>query len=131
MTAIRFDDTQFPLVATEWPDGEITDAELEQWLAKCVAGWDRGRQVALHLGMRASGLSSLQRKRMSEFAKTNERTLARVIIATAIVADSPMVRGVITAINWFAPPPYPQRVFSRRAEAETWLRERISLDRAA
>ena len=84
MTSIRFDDSQFPLVVTEWPEGDITDVELEQWIAKCVAGWSRGRQVALHLGMRATGLSSLQRKRMSEFAKTNEHKLAKVVVATAI-----------------------------------------------
>ncbi|AKF11786.1 STAS/SEC14 domain-containing protein [Sandaracinus amylolyticus] len=131
MASIRFDDSQFPLVVTEWPDGEITDAELEQWIAKCTAGWPRGRQITLHLGMRATGLTSLQRKRMSEFAKTNERMLAKVIVATAIVADSPVVRGIITAINWLAPPPYAQRVFARRGEAETWLREQLAADRAA
>ena len=123
---IRLDDSQFPLVVTVWPEGDVTDAELEAWIAASKALWDRGPQAALHVGMRATGLTSVQRKRMAELSKQNERRLRDVVVATAIVADSPLVRGIVTAIHWVAPPPLPQRVFARRSEAEAWLREQLA-----
>ena len=131
MPRIRIDDSQFPLVVTEWPEGAVTDPELEEWLAASVALWERGPQLALHVGMRATGLTSVQRKRMGEFSKLHARRLAEVVIATAIVSDSPLVRGIVTAINWVAPPPFPQRTFARRTEATQWLHEqRASASRA-
>lgn len=129
MPAIRFDDSRHPLTVTEWPEGVLEDADIEAWLSRSMRAWDRGRHLVLHVGMRATSLNAAQRKRLGDFTRKHEHRLAEVVIATAIVAESAVVRGAITAINWFAPPKFPQRVFSTRLEAETWLQERLLAER--
>ena len=37
-----------------------------------------------------------------------------------LVVPSPLMRGVVTAIFWFAPPRFPHRLFAGRAEALDW-----------
>jgi hypothetical protein len=41
----------------------------------------------------------------------------------AMVSRSPLVRGVVTAINWLRPPPYEVMVCSTFAEAVRWMEE--------
>jgi hypothetical protein len=43
----------------------------------------------------------------------------------ALVSPSPMVRGVVTAVNWFRAPPYEVRTFSTFEEAVAWIEERL------
>ena len=37
--------------------------------------------------------------------------------------------GVVTAINWISPPPYPQKVFSSMPDAEKWITAQLAARR--
>jgi hypothetical protein len=81
--------------------------------------------------VRASGLDSRQRARMSEHTNLHRELLARWMVAAAIVSPSAMVRGIVTAVNWLSPPPFPQRQFAMRSEAEAWVQGMLSADRTS
>lgn len=132
MAEIHIDESRWPLVVIEWPAGTITDADIEDFLRRSTAQLARGERFgSLHDGVRASGLDSKQRKRMSEHVNLSRALLRRWHVAAAIVADSAMVRGMITAINWVSPPPFPQKQFATRAEAESWLLGMLEADRGS
>jgi hypothetical protein len=43
-----------------------------------------------------------------------------------LTTPSPLVRGMLTAVFWVAPPPYEWKVAASEAEAFRWLAERDS-----
>jgi hypothetical protein len=51
------------------------------------------------------------------------------IVAVAHVIASPLVRGLITALHWFATPPFPSRSFGEADEAIAWAREKLGPSR--
>ena len=42
------------------------------------------------------------------------------VLAEAYVLSSAVARGVLTAVRWLAPPPWPTRTFSSLPDALTW-----------
>lgn len=45
---------------------------------------------------------------------------------SAIVAASPMLRGVVTAVFWLRAPKFPNQVFANREDATRWALERLA-----
>lgn len=78
--------------------GVLTDtSQMETWPnAKVRAAWAAGEQLTQTLE-------------------------ARVSVGNAYVEPSAIGRGVLTAVYWVSPPPYPYKIFSTHAEATTWL----------
>lgn len=60
---------------------------------------------------------SMWRKRIADATATLQAKKA----AFALVSPSPVVRGVVTAINWFRPPPYSAGTFAKFGDAAMWL----------
>lgn len=52
---------------------------------------------------------------------------ARFSRGTAFVIRSPLVRGIITAVFWIAPPSYPYEVFSTVERARDWAQEKLGI----
>jgi hypothetical protein len=125
--AIEVDDSRWPLVVIRWPEAKITDADVDAFLATSRGHLARKeRFVSLHDGVRATGLDGKQRKVMADHVTAHRDALARWHVAAAIVVASPVLRGVITAVNWLAPPPFPQQTFATLEEGERWLREMLA-----
>ncbi len=122
MGAIEVDESRWPLVVIRWPRGPVTDADVEALIALSLGHLARRERFAsLHDGVRATGLDGRQRRRMADHVNAYRKPLGEWHVAAAIVVDSAIVRGIVTAINWLSPPPFPQRQFATRAEAEAWL----------
>jgi hypothetical protein len=120
------------MVVVRWPAGAVTDADVEDFLEQSMVRLRRHeRYASLHDGVRATGLDGRQRARMSEHTNAHRDLLARWMVAAAIVSSSAVVRGVVTAVNWLSPPPFPQRQFAMRAQAEAWIQGMLSADRTA
>lgn len=69
---------------------------------------------------RLSSVTPLQRKLFSahldRFRKFDEQWTA----ASAIVASSPWLRGLVTAVFWLSPPRFPNKVFADVNDARAW-----------
>lgn len=113
-----------------WPP-ELTDGELEDALAeinRLIVDWGRP-QVNIHKAASPPGTNGRQRRRISEWAKAEEDRAHRHCAGLAFVTRSPITRGIITAIFWFTPPPYPVKTFAREEQAITWAAKRLDATR--
>ena len=100
------------------PTSHVVDACLrarERWAEAT------GEPVAWVVDLtRLSSVPALQRKlfaaHLQRFRKFDERWTA----ASAIVASSPWLRGLVTAVFWVSPPGFPNRVFADVRGAREW-----------
>lgn len=70
-------------------------------------------------------MDAARRRRFVEWAKLHAPTARKLVVGYAVVIDSKLMAGVVTAVLWLMRPPAPMRVFSNLADAEAWL---LSLD---
>ncbi len=123
MARVLIDDSQWPLVLITWPEHPVTDEDVDVFVAERRKQVPRGKHVTLHLTEGGSGLRSRQRRRMAEYLREDAELVRGRLLASALVARNPVIRGMITALSWLTSPPFTQRVFADRASAEAWLSE--------
>jgi hypothetical protein len=112
------------------------DPELRIWIAQCEAGYarcarERTRFTVLIDTSRCGMNTSTQRREIGAHLERCEGVLRGWCDGTALVVTNSLVRGLITAIWWFAPPSHPATIVSSIAEGETWLRDRSQRSAAA
>lgn len=102
--------------------GEYSDAELGGFLEE-LDGVLRipGRKVCVIDLTQAQPGTARQRQLQAAWIGKNEVVLARGFAAAAIVTDSALIRGTVTAVFWIRPLPFPTRVAATLASAESWL----------
>jgi hypothetical protein len=102
--------------------GDYSDAELGAFLAE-LDGVLRipGQRVCVFDLTRAQPGTARQRQLQAAWIGKNETVLAREFAAAALVTDSAIIRGAVTAIFWVRPLPFPTRVVATLASAEAWL----------
>ena len=126
--AVRFDDSRFPIVeiAFEEPiELEDVDAFATQcrvWLAREV------RHVSVFDGRALLRLGADRRQRFAQVATDLGDESKRWVICSCLVFTNPIVRGIVTAINWLSPPPVEQHMFSDREAALAYARHRLDRD---
>lgn len=103
--------------------GDITDADV----AAFVGGIQRIGEsalpelVVLDITHGINRPNAMHRKRITDAVQVlpnKER-----IRGHAVVADSSVARGVLTIVNWFVKPVFPERVFENPNAALAWLKE--------
>jgi hypothetical protein len=124
---IEVDWSRHPLVVFRRRPGVATTLEGAEELCRLTAElFERRQRVGLILDMRGAALPDAKtRKLIAEFAKDNAHLFERWLAAQADVIDSEMLRHVITAINWIAPPEYPTRAFTSLDEAASWVTDAL------
>lgn len=91
-------------------------ANLEQTVNEVAAGG-----VILDVLHDVEMPSATQRRRIVEVIKSAPNV--KLVAGHAIVLNSPMGRGLITAINWAVPPVFAEKLFPNPASALEWLTE--------
>ncbi|HEX2570721.1 MAG TPA: hypothetical protein VH877_14285 [Polyangia bacterium] len=114
------DKSQWPFVTLLTPKGEIDVGSFFSIIDSCLER--QSTFVVLHDIRGMGSLSPLQRKQFSEYIKSREMSLKQYIAAHAVVVSSAIERGIVTAVLWVSPPPFPVRVFTSPTDAETWVR---------
>jgi hypothetical protein len=66
------------------------------------------------------GMDPSQRRMLTERLAEDEELNARICRGLAMVFDSAMLRGILTAVWWVKKPPYPQKVFKNVEQAKAW-----------
>ncbi|MCB9658762.1 MAG: STAS/SEC14 domain-containing protein [Polyangiales bacterium] len=66
------------------------------------------------------------RRRMADIVRDHDQAAGHNICASAVVTDSTLMRGVLTAVSWIHATPYELRAFSDDDQARAWLRERLA-----
>jgi len=61
------------------------------------------------------------RRMFAEWRACHLALIANSVASAAYVADGPLLRSVLMAVFWFAPPVVPVEIVSSRREALVWL----------
>jgi hypothetical protein len=117
---VLVDDGQWPLVVVNWPNGALSNDHVDAAMRTLASYYGR-RHAVLHDGLRVTGISGEQRRRMMQHAQLYEDEVREWVIASAAVIESALWRGVIRVIQQVAPPPMPFRTFGSRTQGEEWL----------
>lgn len=120
-----------PLLRLTYID-TYSDAELEQFLREIEAVLALpGRKACLIDLTRAKAGSAKQRQMQGDWIKTHESVLERDFAAAAIVTDSAIIRGTVTAVFWIRPLPFPSHVAASIDKAQVWLAPYLASIRAS
>lgn len=133
-----------PPVPTGWPVverglliayvGPVVIVRIEEWvppssvdryMAEFVRGIDirepHTRAAALYDVPTWTGATSMRRRQWAKLLAEREDVLRRTTKAWALCTESPLVRGMLKAIHWIQPPPYPHTVVSTHRQAFDFL----------
>lgn len=115
------DDSQWPRVYVTWPAAPLADEDFEAAVREMSALLERReRYVIIHDARRAVRPTPNQRALAAEHQKRDAESTRRLLKGVALVTASPVIAGVLTAINWIFPAPYPMKTFSTMNAAEAW-----------
>lgn len=118
----KVDATRWPVLVISRLSAEISD---EAMLASMAASDriidERNSVFSVVLDNRlAGGMNAKQRKMIAEHAAKRAEFSKRMCKGTAFVFESPVMRGILTAIFWLRPADVPTRVFADLGEAVQW-----------
>jgi hypothetical protein len=120
MGKIHFDDSRWPIVVVRYPS-RIDPRDWDEHLTR-VIGYVK---TDLPWGMindsrGAAHPTATQRQGIIDLYDAHEELVRKNWRATAIVCDSKVIVGVLTALTWVRPPPHPFRPFSDYGEGARW-----------
>jgi hypothetical protein len=125
-TGIVVDESRWPKVYVIWPHAAVSDEEFQRAVGRLSGYVDRGEHyVIIHDARIAVRPTPTQRAYAAEQQKRTADLAGRWLVGAAIVVSNPLTAGVVRAINWLAPPTYPQRIFSSLPEAEAWAEQQL------
>ena len=118
---IRIDARDWPLLVMEMPEGSVSDAavhgaltHLERIMAQTLAG-PRFFQVT-DLSRMTSFAPASQRRYAREWSRRTAELAVRSRLGAVVVAPSPMLRPILSAVSWSKGAKRPSRITSTRAE---------------
>lgn len=104
--------------------GKFSDSDVERFLAHlrdAVAHLEKG-DLILDITHDMPMPTAVQRKRITEIIGGAART--DLLAGHALVVNSPVGRGALTAINWVVRPRFDEKIFGDPKHAVAWLAER-------
>ena len=120
MAQITFDKTRWPLVVVRYPDA-FDEGDWDQLMQKIIAMVTSGQDYAMVNDARTGPPpTAAMRKQIADMYKTYRAEVEQHWRGTALIGTSPLIVGVMTALNWLTPPPHPVKVFRDYQEGETW-----------
>lgn len=126
----EFLEESWPLLVVRWPHAEQSDEVMRAAFEKMASYTARKeRYCILHDARSSPTLGAKHRRMGAEIGKRDAHLSERYCAGTALVFDSAIIRGAITAVNWLFSPPYPQKTFSTVEEARAWCEELLRRDR--
>ena len=107
---IIVDSSLFPLVIQRF-GRDVHDDDLENMIRRFQVLFHGGRRYALlvYCEEEANVMTARQRKRVSQWYRECADQVRRINVGTAVVIESALVRGAMTAFNWLVEPVAQQR----------------------
>jgi hypothetical protein len=118
-------ESEWPLVTVTFP-AVFTTGEWESYLNYIASYMDRGQPYAMVTDFgRSRTLSPAERKLASDLMVKQRDRLGRMVKGVAVVSDSALLRGMLTAVYWVALPAYPTEVFATVEAGKAWARKML------
>jgi hypothetical protein len=126
MAQIIVDTSGWPVVVVHLP-AAVSDEEVQLYLEALRVLRERREPYALIVDAnRSRGFSARQRQMQADYIQSGIEMSRRYLKAFAFVAESPMQRGMLTAIFWIRRPEWPHGVFRTLMDADAWARSLLS-----
>lgn len=121
MGTIRFDDSRWPIVIIRYPE-VIDPRDWDAHMARVIGYLERDQPWGMINDSRgAARPTAIQRQGIIDMYDGHENLVRKNWRATAIVFDSPLVVGVVTALSWARPMPHPFKSFTDYDEGARWV----------
>jgi hypothetical protein len=121
MGAIQFDDSRWPIVVVRYP-GVIDPRDWDTHMARVIGYLKRDVPWGMINDSRgAAHPTATQRQAIINMYDEHEGLVRKNWRATAIVFDSKLIVGVLTALSWARPLPHPFRSFTDYDEGARWV----------
>jgi hypothetical protein len=110
-----------------WP-AVFTDDALESFLesVEAVVAAQRGPFAWVVMADAMMAMSAKQRKMFSEGEARMQPQDKLYCAGTAIVLQSPIVRGIVTAVYWLTPPVYPYLLCPNEDQGRGWASKKLA-----
>lgn len=119
-----------PRLCLTYMDERVSDASFGRYLEAVARDIDAAppdqRRGVLYDTPTPGLTSAARRRQLGEILDTRKDKLRTITAGYVMVTPSTVVRGVLTAIFWLAPPPYDNKVVGSTVEGFRWLGERCS-----
>ncbi len=123
---IRTDLSRWPLVLVTFPDAQASDDDVRQFIDDQRAMLHRKQLHGVVTDARhARVISPHQRRMMADWLTEAERLNRQYTVAMAVVSDSALVRGAMTAVTWMKEPPVPMKPFATLREGSEYVLEAL------
>ncbi len=120
--AIRLDSTGWPIIVMDFPEKRVADSALRGALEHIEAllqgGPGKSFQITDLTRIREIAPAT-QRRLASEWMERTAPLHRQFSVGGANVTPSALIRGMVTAVHWFKPPPTPTSFCATREEALT------------
>lgn len=109
--------------------GSVTPGAFREFMSELFAVAARSQREHRRMGLlvlleslNPGHVTAAMRKEHAALLRECLPRLADAIFAEARVVTHPVVRGVLTAMTWLIPHPWPVAVFASERDAQEWLR---------
>lgn len=123
-TGVVLDSSRAPLYVVRFPIA-VTDAQLARIFVQFQEVLRRRQVIGVVCDASHSSLSPVQRKQVALEMGREGRHYARWVAGWALIVQSTVARGTLTALTWIAAPPFELKVFGEPMGAEAWAAERL------
>lgn len=125
MAEIIVDESKWPLVVVRYP----AEYDLQDWLThgnRLNSILDREVPFAyIAETSMARPANSAERKISGDSHRARHAAWEKYCLGCGVVLRSAINRGVLTAIQWLHPYPYPMEAFATYEQAETWVLRKL------
>jgi hypothetical protein len=121
LESIQFDDSAWPLVVLRYPK-VIDHDDFMRHLERVVGYVKRREPWGMINDSRGSGHpNAKQRQAIANLYDAHEDSVRGFWRGTAIIFDSSVTVGVVTALTWLRPAPHPFKAFTDYDEGRSWV----------
>jgi hypothetical protein len=122
------DESEAPILHLTYPR-QTTLAELEKYYEAVGAFLERlDTQVAWLVDCtHIIAANAEQRRYVAEQEAKYKEIQEKYYVASGLYVANAMTRGIITAVFWLSPPPYPYKIFSSRAPAHAYVTDAMAM----
>jgi hypothetical protein len=118
--SIEVDVSRHPLVLVRY-GRRFSDADWAVLIERVAELIQRGPFGMINDVRGGAVPTPLQRRTIATLYEKNDPDIRAHFLAGALVGDSLLLRGVLTAMRWLRPAPHPVEIFATIGEAESWV----------
>jgi hypothetical protein len=114
-------------MAAEWDD--LTLDDIEAMRRHYTELHERGKRFAIFVDARRANVPSApMRRALAEMSNTFEAQSKKNAVCTAVVLNSPIMVGVLTAVQWFLKSEMELKYFARAVDAVSFIATKFAAE---